>query len=385
MYNKRLNFWAACAGILLFGVSITTLGSVLPDLRTKFLLDDIAAGTLFSILPFGLLVGSLIFGPICDRYGYKALLGAACLSMFAGFEGIAYAPSMGLLQACIFLFGMGGGAINGATSALVSDISDENKGANLSLLGVFFAIGALGMPLVLGILKDLYSYETTVSIVGFATLALSIFYFLIVFPPAKHAGALPLARAKFLFNDSWLLLVAFFLFFQSAFEGIINNWTTSFLGTSLQMPENKALFALSLFVVGMTAMRLLIGSVFRKTPAKNIWSLSFFLLLLGLILLLVATEFVVASAGLICIGGGLAAGFPLMLGMVGDRYKDISATAFSVVLVIALAGNMIINYGMGVIAQHFGIRHLITVGIAELLIMAVLCFFILKKNSQIHK
>ena len=38
----------------------------------------------------------------------------------------------------MFLFGLGGGAINGATSALVSDISEKEKGANLSLLGVFF-------------------------------------------------------------------------------------------------------------------------------------------------------------------------------------------------------------------------------------------------------
>src|SRR6185312_11028039 len=97
-----------------------TLGSVKHGLEQKYLLDEIASGKLFSILPFGILLGSLLFGPFCDKYGYKVL---------------------------IFLFGLGGGAINGATSALVSDISDKDKGANLSLLGVFFGIGALGMPL----------------------------------------------------------------------------------------------------------------------------------------------------------------------------------------------------------------------------------------------
>ncbi len=79
MYNKRLIFWAACIGILFFGISITTLGSVVPGLKLKFGLDEIASGTLFSILPFGLLVGSLIFGPLCDRYGYKLLLALACV------------------------------------------------------------------------------------------------------------------------------------------------------------------------------------------------------------------------------------------------------------------------------------------------------------------
>lgn len=379
MYNKRLIFWAACIGILFFGISITTLGSVVPGLKLKFGLDEIASGTLFSILPFGLLVGSLIFGPLCDRYGYKLLLVLACISMFIGFEGIAFAPTQLLLQACVFLFGLGGGAINGATSALVSDISDENKGANLSLLGVFFALGALGMPFVLGILENQFNYEVIVSIVGIATLAVSVFYLLIKFPPAKQSSNVPLSQSLHLFKDRVLLLIAFFLFFQSAFEGIINNWTTIFLSEHLSIRSDKALYALSLSVVGMTVMRLLLGSILRKTKVEKIWALSFLLMLSGLVSLASTHSFYMACAGLILVGAGLAAGFPIMLGFVGERYKTLSATAFSLVFVIALAGNMIINYGMGYIAQHYGIRHLVTVGFAEMVIMSILCFWILKK------
>ena len=190
MYKKRLVFWAACIGILFFGMAITTLGSVVPQLKIKFQLDDISAGTLFSILPFGILIGSLFFGPFCDRYGYRVLLALTCFSMFIGFEGIAYAPSHFLLKICVFLFGLGGGAINGATSALVSDISEKEKGANLSLLGVFFALGALGMPFILGFLENSFSYEIVISIIGVATFIVGIFYLLIKFPPPKHAGGL---------------------------------------------------------------------------------------------------------------------------------------------------------------------------------------------------
>ena len=35
MYKKRVVFWAACAGMLLFGISIITLGSVATELRDK--------------------------------------------------------------------------------------------------------------------------------------------------------------------------------------------------------------------------------------------------------------------------------------------------------------------------------------------------------------
>jgi len=385
MYKKRLVFWAACMGILFFGMAITTLGSVVPQLRIRFHLDDISAGTLFSILPFGILMGSLFFGPFCDRYGYRLLLALTCISMFIGFEGTAYAPSLFILKICVFLFGLGGGAINGATNALVSDISEKEKGANLSLLGVFFAIGALGMPFVLGVLENGLSYEIILSIIGIATLILGAFFLLIKFPPPKHAGGLPVTKSLSLLNDSVLLLIAFFLFFQSAFEGIINNWTTTYLTGYRHILPGKALYALSLSVVGMTIMRLLLGSVFRNTDVKRIWTISLSLLLVGLIFLAFGKSFYPAVTGLILIGAGLAAGFPIMLGFVGERFKELSGTAFSIALVIALIGNMIINYSMGFIVQNYGIRHLTTVGFIEFAIMTILCIAILKKINKNNK
>ncbi|HET7116070.1 MAG TPA: MFS transporter [Hanamia sp.] len=385
MYKKRLVFWAACIGILFFGMAITTLGSVVPQLRIKFHLNDISTGTLFSILPFGILMGSLFFGPFCDRYGYRILLALTCFSMFIGFEGIAYAPSHVILKICVFLFGLGGGAINGATSALVSDISEKDKGANLSLLGVFFAIGALGMPFVLGILENRLSYDIILSIIGIATFIMGVFYILIKFPPPKHAGGLPVAKSLSLLKDSVLLLIAFFLFFQSAFEGIINNWTTTYLSGYLHILPGKALYGLSLFVVGMTVMRLLLGSLFRNTNAQKIWTISLSLLLAGLLFLSLGKSFYPAVAGLILIGAGLAAGFPIMLGYVGDRFKELSGTAFSIAFVIALIGNMIINYSMGFIVQRYGVRQLTTVGFIEFFIMTILCIAILKKINKNNK
>jgi len=379
MYNKKLVFWSACLGILLFGMGLITLGAVVPNLKEKFNLDDVASGTLFSILPFGILVGSLFFGPFCDKYGYKLLLSLSCFSMFLGFEGIAYAPSHGLLKICIFLIGLGGGAINGATSALVSDISEKDKGANLSLLGVFFGLGALGMPFLLGVLEASFNFEIIVASVGVVTFFAAVFYLLIKFPPPKQSQGFPLSEGMSLVKDGVLMLIAFFLFFQSSFEAIINNWTTTYLTEQFDISKNRALYALALSVVGMTVMRLLLGSVFRKTNIKNLWIAAFSMVAIGLGFLAFGNSFYTSVAGLILLGAGLAGGFPLMLGFVGNRYKELSGTAFSLVLVIALAGNMIINYGMGIIAQNFGIKHLVTVAFAELIFMIFLCTSILKR------
>ena len=133
MYNKKLVFSAACLGMLLFGIVLISLGSILPSVTAKFGLDEISVGTLASILPFGILAGSLVFGPIVDRYGYKILLIICSLLVLAGLEGIAYAETLFVLQISMLLIGFGGGVINGGTNALVADISTEGKGSKLKL------------------------------------------------------------------------------------------------------------------------------------------------------------------------------------------------------------------------------------------------------------
>jgi len=379
MYKKRVVFWAACAGMLLFGICLITLGSVAAALREKLQLDEISAGTLFSILPLGILTGSLIFGPVVDRYGYRLLLSASCLFMFFGFEGIAYAPSISLLKIFIFLFGVGGGAINGSTNALVSDISDKEKGANLSLLGASFGIGALGMPLISGIFEHRFSFETILSVLGILTFATGVFFLLIKLPPPKQIQGFPLKQGIQLIRDNVLLIIAFFLFFQSGFEAIINNWTTTYLIDHQSIPKNNALFGLSSFVVGMTIMRLLNGSILRSVQVKKILISSFIMILIGLVLIKSSNSLGLSIAGLVLLGAGLASGFPIMLGFVGDRYPEFSGTAFSVVLFIALLGNTLINLGMGFVAQNFGVNHLITFAFSETLIMIVLSLIVLKR------
>lgn len=379
MYKKNVVFGAACAGMLLFGICLITLGSVAADLREKLQLDKISAGTLFSILPLGILTGSLIFGPIVDKYGYRILLSASCLFMFFGFEGIANAQSMTLLKICIFLFGVGGGAVNGSTNALVSDISDKDKGANLSLLGSFFGIGALGMPLVSGILEHRFSFETVLSVVGILTLATGVFFLLIKLPPPKQVQGFPLKQGLQLIKDNVLLIIAFFLFFQSGFEAIINNWTTTYLIDHQSVPKNNALFGLSSFVMGMTIMRILNGSVLRTVQVKKILISSFVMILIALTIIKSSDSLGLSIAGLVLLGAGLASGFPVMLGFVGERYPEISGTAFSVVLFIALLGNTLINYAMGFVAQNFGVNHLITFAFSETLVMIVLSLIVLKR------
>jgi MFS family permease len=130
-------------------------------------------------------------------------------------------------------------------------------------------------------------------------------------------------------------------------------------------------------------MRLLIGSIFRPLSSKMLLIISFLLIIPGLILLKTALSFNISIAGLVLLGAGLSGGFPIMLGFVGNLYSELSGTAFSLVFFIALIGNTVINMLMGLVAQKFGIEHLITFALAESVIMILLAVVIVKETKNI--
>ncbi|MBM3908598.1 MAG: MFS transporter [Gemmatimonadetes bacterium] len=352
-YQRPFVFAAACMGMLMFGVSLLVIGPMLPGIAERFALDGTARGALVSLLPFGLLAGSLIFGPVVDRFGYRPLLMASAVLVVGGLEALAFAPTVGGVRAAVFAIGLGGGLLNGGTNALVADISSGERGAQLSLLGVFFGVGALGMPVLLGALQGVPA-ELVLSRLGIVLLAPVLYFAMIAFPPPKHAQGFPLAQGARLLRDGGLLLIAFTLALQSGVEGVVNNWTTTYLQEARGASSSAALWSLSAYVAGMTLARLALASALRRLPGRRAILLGIGVATVGILLLAALPGTSGRAAALVLVGAGLAVGFPVFIGYVADLFPALTGTALSVVLTIALPGNMALNYLMGVLSDVAG-------------------------------
>jgi fucose permease len=240
--------------------------------------------------------------------------------MIAAFEGLAFARSFFILQCSIFLLGFSGGVINGATNAVVSDISEENKGANLSLLGAFFGIGALGMPLVLGILSKRFDYPYILSSVGLLMLLAVAYFIMTRFPVPKHHQGFPVKEGIKLLRQPALLLTAFFLFFQSGAESLINNWTTTFFQNDLKFSEEDSLFALTFYLGGLTLTRMLLGKVLKSISSFIVMISSLLLSVAGGFLLLYSGSYIQSIIALLILGAGFAASFPVILSYIDQLF-----------------------------------------------------------------
>ncbi|MEM6316956.1 MAG: MFS transporter [Bacteroidota bacterium] len=373
-YRKQLVFNAACACMLAFGMSVICLGSILPEIVVKFQKTDVAAGVLASILPFGIMVGSLFCGPLADRYGYKGVFIFCCTLVLIGMEGLALSDSWWIIQLSVFAIGAGGGSLNSSASALVADISEGERGAKLSILGIFYGLGALGLPLVISSLSNFYDPFTIVAGLGSTVTLVIIWVALVTFPAPKQQEGLPFSEVLQMIKNPVLLLLAMVMFFQSGLEGLVSNWTKGFMQESLSIDGQKALMGLTVHMGALTLMRIALGYLLKKYQDTTVMVWCYGCILLGCTLFYVGGSFTIQLAALIALGIGFAGIFPIFLGMVGDKFAHLSGTAFSIIFVIALFGNMLINYGMGQVSFHFGIQQLPILLLSCTLLMGALLF-----------
>jgi fucose permease len=370
--DRRALFAVACLGMLTFGIVLTTLGSLLPSLVERFGIGKGDAGALFLLMSFAILVGSLVFGPIADRRGYKSMLLIAVALIALGLEGIAFAPSVGWLRVAIALIGFGGGIVNGGTNALVADVSAGERSAGLSVLGVFFGIGAVGVPFALSLLLGRFSYGALIAGVGVLVLVPLAVTAVTPFPAPKQAQGFPLADAGKLLRDPALLLLGLILFFESGMEITLGGWTSTYFHEELGIGGQRALVFLSLYWFGLMLARLALGALLRRVAPARVLLACLGVGFIGAVLLVATHDVGAAAAGVFLLGCGCAASFPVVLGFVGDRYARLSGTAFSVVIVMALSGGMLLPYATGELGALHGLRASFLIVPAAFVLMAVL-------------
>lgn len=380
-YSARSVFAVACAGMLLFGIVLTTLGAILPEIITRFDVSKANAGSLFLLMTFGILVAQLLFGPTVDRLGYRAPLVTAALVVAVGVETIAFAPSLAVIRIGVLLIGLGGGVLNVATNGVAADIAASGKAANLSLLGVFFGIGAVGVPFALGAFGNLISQQTILAAVGGIAAVTAVVTLLTRFPLPKQLHSFPLTEAKGLLKEGSLLLLGFMLFLQSGMEITVGGWTSTFAREELALTGRGALFFLSLYWLGIMLARLMLGSLLKRISPARVLPVCFVVAFVGATLLLTASTTTQGSIGVFLVGAGFAGVFPVVLGWVAERYQALSGTAFSIVLVMALCGGMLLPYTTGLIAERFSMRaSLIVIPVA--LVLSATLFLISQRETK---
>lgn len=354
--NRTRLFFAACAGMFLFGVALVLLGTLfgLPTMRERLGLTDLVRqGNLQSLLLFGVLVSTVFVGPLIDRFGHKAVLSVSAFMVAIGLAGLARADGYSSAQGLCLLLGLGGGGLNMATNVLVSDIFDEDRGPKLNQLGVFFGVGALLLPFVTAWV------ERAIVQLMLGTAVLSAFaaaaYAYLKFPNAREGQSASILDCLKAVRYPGVLLFGLLLFFESGNESAMTGWMSTWarnIGASVR----AATLLLALFQGGMMLGRLLAAPVLRRVSNAQMVFGSALSSAAAIVILLFARSIPVMTVGAAAAGLAFAAIYPTVLAIAGDRYQRYAATVFGIMFTIALTGGMAYPWAIGHVSQTYGVR-----------------------------
>ena len=161
-----------------------------------------------------------------------------------------------------------------------------------------------------------------------------------------------------------------------------NDWMTRYFKkvtlAGQHVEEWKTLLGLMAVTGAMVAARLVLSGLLRRIAPPRVLFGSIGIAAGGALLLTFTESYGTALIAALLIGAGLAAGFPVVLSYIGQRYASRSGTAFSLIFFLALIGNMVINKSFGVLATIHGVQQYGWVMLACLAISATLLALVLR-------
>ncbi len=346
---------AILAGAFVLGTVMSALGSILPALFVAIGFEKADAGRLFLIMNFMMLVSSMIFGPVCDRFGFKAFLITSTILAGAAFASMALSHSYEQITGSLILLGLGGGGLNGGLNALLSDISSRRRTSALNRLGIYFGCGALFTPFAVAGLLDRLGLSFILTGLAALTVVPLVLFFTVRYPVEKHEGGFKASELSAVLRSPILYLFGFLLLFQSGNEFTMGGWISTYLGERFHLPGGTASLILAGYWLALMLGRVAASRIAGKLSPGNVVLASAFIALVGSSGLIFTFSLPAAVLFVGAVGFGFAAIFPTTLAQAGTAYPQFSGTVFGVLFAMALCGGMTAPWLAGRIAQDHGV------------------------------
>jgi len=327
----------------------------LPEMRSRLGISLTQQGTVFLLLYAGIFAATLVAGPGIDAIGNKFILVVSSLLVAAAMLGFLYAHSFATAAAPAFLLGLGGGGLNISTNALVSDLYEEKRGAMLNVLGMFYGVGALCIPLLAAVIAGHFTIGQLLAICACLAGACALAFAAMSFPAALEQQSFSWPQAWQVGRYPGVLLIGMLLFCQSGNEASIAGWMSTYVG-SAGLGARVSTVVLAVYWGSLMLGRLLAAYLLEFVRKTHLVMASAIGAVVGAGILIATESILMLTIGAIVLGMSYAGVFPTVLGIAGDSYQRMAGTVFGLLFAIALVGGMTFPLAMGLIASRTDVR-----------------------------
>ena len=349
-----------CLTLLTIGWTGLLVPSAIRSIEATFAQSDAGIGLIYLLYSGAYAAGSFGGGPLTERIGRRRVLVAAAILHGLGIASFGLAPTWGLFVASALLAGLGGGGLDGGSNGLYLDLFRTGRGRAMNLLHLFFSIGALSAPLVVGaLIEGGVAWQSVFIGSALAPLALAAWYALAAMPSGRAttpstSGVDGAARSRPLPSGLGLpiALLAVAMATYVASEVGVSSWLVRFLEPA---PLSTATLGLSLFWGGLAVGRLVSSAIADRFDHLHFTTACAVLLSVALIGAIVVPSLPVSIALFALCGAASGPIFPMVQAIGGERYVDRSAAVSSLLTGFGVVGGTLYPALMGVLSVTVGL------------------------------
>lgn len=345
----------ACVGLLLIGWTGLLVPSLIREIERDFVQTDAGLGIYYFVGAAAYATGSFSGGLLTERFGRRRVMTIATVLIGLGTATLGLVPVWAVVLVAAVPAGFGSGAIDGGVNGLVLDLYPTARGRALNTLHLFFGIGALSSPLVVGrLVESGVPWQAVVVGTAVATIPFAVLWAVVLLPHGRHrastiAGEPKAGRLAF----RWpLIVLELAIACYVASEIGVSNWLIRFLE---DVPLTTATTSLSLFWGGLAVGRLVSARYSDRFDHLRYATVSALAAGLATIAAVLApsTEASIALFAVV----GLASGpvFPLIVAIGGERHPGRSAAVSGFLTSAAVIGGLIYPPVMGFLSVNVGL------------------------------
>jgi fucose permease len=345
----------ACVGLLLIGWSGLLVPSLIRSIEADFGQTDAGIGILYFVNAVAYATGSFSGGMLTERFGRRRLLALATLLLGLGTAVLGLSPSWLPVLLATIPGGFGSGAIDGGMNGLVLDLYPSARGRALNTLHLFFSVGALTSPLIVGRLVEAgVPWQAVALGTALATIPIAVLWATIRLPhgrrPASDATG---ARQAGRLAVRWpLVALALAIACYVASEVGVSNWLIRFLETA---PLVLATTSLSLFWGGLALGRLVSARISDRFDHLRYAAISALVAGLATVAAVMAPSVELQIALFTLAGFASGPVFPLIIAIGGERHPDRAAAVSGLLTASAVVGGLIYPPVMGFLSVNVGL------------------------------
>ncbi len=342
--------------MLVYGIVLSLPGTVLglPETAAELGLTLTSRGSLISALFVGLLLGSLLSGPVVDALGYRASLALSSGLVALAMPLLAVTRTPLLAGAAIVALGVASAGMNTASNALSSELFPGQRARRMNRLAILVGIGGVMMPVITVLSSVVVSWRAIV--VAGGALALLVALACAWVPPASipiRPHSLGQAVRRFARQPGFVWLAAALLL-GGGNEAALAGWISTYLQAA-GFSASASTWVLASHWLGLIVARVTLSPRVERTKAVAVFRSALAAAVCITVFVIVHSYAWLAVLPFV-IGFAIALAVPTMLALSGDRYAGHAGALFGLLLTLLQVGGIAMPAAIGFISDRAGLR-----------------------------